>query len=76
MMLPIRVGDTLYLNEPDYQYGQGELELVVTAVPRRLDGEWVELKGRQVYWNGQHGEERYVSVRRSALSDPRRRKAR
>ena len=72
MIPPVNVGEFIRLKEPDYCYGRGDLVLRVTAVPARLvDPEWVDIKGIEIYWNGQRGNEREVRVRVAALRNPR-----
>jgi hypothetical protein len=74
MIRAVEVGDLIHLKEPDYCYGAGDLTLRVTTEPQRLpDPEWVDLTGVQILWNGDHGDERRVRVRASALRHPRTR---
>jgi hypothetical protein len=74
MVPPVKVGDLVHLREPDYCYGVGDLALRVTAAPERLpDPEWVDLTGTEILWNGNHGNERKIRVRTSALNSPRTR---
>jgi hypothetical protein len=70
----VEVGDLINLKEPDYCYGSGNLTLRVTAAPVSLpDLEWLDITGIEILWNGDHGGERRVRVRVSALQQPRTR---
>jgi hypothetical protein len=72
----VRVGDVLHLREADYRYGAGPLVLRVTAVAdQQCDPEWVTLRGVEIRWTGAPGDERTTQVRRTALRDPRTRRA-
>jgi hypothetical protein len=69
---PIKPGDVLQVNEPDYKYGTGVLRLRVSKVgsaQRLPDGDWVDLEGFTLRANGSQlaTEPRHVSVRISAL---------
>jgi hypothetical protein len=71
---PVKINDLIHLREADYCYGLGDLTLRVTALPERLpDPEWVDITGIEILWNGNHGNERTVRVRASALQQPRTR---
>jgi hypothetical protein len=77
-MQPVKPGDVVKLNEPDYMYGQGVLHLRVTEVGRVQqlpDGPWLDLVGVELRPDGsQFGSQpRHTLVRLSALrSQPRR----
>ncbi|HKX24251.1 MAG TPA: hypothetical protein VJM46_03355 [Candidatus Saccharimonadales bacterium] len=74
MIRAVEVGDLIHLKEPDYCYGTGNLTLRVTADPvQSPDPEWVDVTGVEILWNGNHGNERQVRVRASALQHPRTR---
>ena len=48
MSAPIKPGDVLRVNEPDYMYGRGVLFLRVSKVgivQRLWDGDWLDLEG-------------------------------
>lgn len=69
---PIKPGDVLKVNEPDYMYGRGVLTLRVTkvgAVQRLQDGPWLDLEGLDLRPDGtQMGTSpRQVLVRVTAL---------
>ncbi len=73
MIPPVKVRDLIHLKEEDYCYGLGNLTLRVTEVPERLDDpEWIDIKGIEIRWNGDRGDERQVRVRVSALLKQRR----
>ena len=72
MTAPIKPGDVLQVNEPDYKYGTGILRLRVSKVgsaQRLPDGEWVDLEGFTLRADGSHlaTEPRHVLVRISSL---------
>jgi hypothetical protein len=71
---PVKVRELICIKEEDYRYGLGTLTLRVTEVPEQLTNpEWVEIKGFEIAWNGERKTERYVTVRVSALRDPKSR---
>jgi predicted NAD/FAD-binding protein len=52
---PVKVGDVVRLNEPDYMYGAGRLVLRVTKVGRIQtlpDGAWLDLEGIELRPDG------------------------
>ena len=68
MIPPVRVRELIHLRPEDYEGGTTGLTLRVTAVPAELvDPDWVEIKGIEIRWNGDRGDERQVRVRVSAL---------
>lgn len=75
MMLPVSVGELLYLREPDYKFGTGDVTLRVTAVIDGPDSGWIELRGFEIGWNGSRGTERTIYVSMEALRLPRTRRA-
>jgi hypothetical protein len=66
-------GAVLDLAEADYMYGAGRLALKVEKIgadPAQYRAmEWVFLIGRELHWDGRVGEERYATVRVSAIDD-------
>ena len=74
MKPPVQVGDLIHLAEEDYCYGRGMLTLRVIAVlTPSQEGEWIDLHGIEIAWNGDRRGERRVSVRVAALKDARQR---
>jgi hypothetical protein len=54
-MPPVKPGDVLRLNEPDYMYGRGFLILHVAKVghvQQLPDGPWLDLEGLQLRSDG------------------------
>jgi hypothetical protein len=75
--LPIKPGDTLTVEEPDYMYGLGPLHLRVSKVGRvvRLpDGDWLDLEGYTLRADGSlcSPKPRHTSVRLTAIRNARR----
>lgn len=69
---PIKVGDVIRVEEPDYPYGVGPAMLEITGVgvvERLADGWWLNLRGVAVRAGGARRSscERYVLVRLAAL---------
>ena len=72
---PVAAGELIRLSQEDYQDGKGVLELRVTDVGAP-DGEWLELCGFEIAWNGERSKDvRRVFARTSTLCDPRIRQA-
>jgi hypothetical protein len=69
---PIRAGDLLVLVEEDYQYGIGELVIVVLGIHNLRDPAWVAVDGTEIGWNGAALQPRSIRVIRSALVDAKR----
>jgi hypothetical protein len=64
-------GDILKILETDYLHGLGDLVLRVTevrSVEWLSDGDWLDITGVQLGWNGSDIGERQVLVRLSSLS--------
>lgn len=65
-------GAVLDLAEADYMYGAGRLALTVEKIgadPKQYRAmEWLFLIGRELYWDGRVGDERYATVRVSAIA--------
>ena len=75
---PLKPGDVLRVNEPDYRYGTGVLWLRVSKVGRaqRLpDGDWLDLEGFTLRADGTQvsHEPRQVLVRTTILQAALRR---
>jgi hypothetical protein len=73
--LPVKVGDTIQVAEPDYLYGVGMLKLRITqifGVSQHTDGAWLNVRGVQLYPNGNEGGERNAAVRFSVLAQAKR----
>ena len=70
--VPLKVGDVLHINEPDYLYGAGPLRLQVTKVGavQQLGGHpWVDVEGLMLAADGtpRSQQPRHAVVRVSAL---------
>jgi hypothetical protein len=66
--VPLRPGVRLFVEEPDYLYGTGTVEIVVGSVERLLwyaDEEWVELQAHELI--GANSVPRIITVRVAAL---------
>lgn len=70
--VPLKVGDVLHINEPDYLYGTGLLRLQVTkvgAVQQLAGNAWVDVEGLTLASDGTPlGQQpRHAVIRVSAL---------
>lgn len=69
----IQAGDVIRIPERYYRYGNGELRMRVTYVPKsaRIPGlEWIELIGTTLTADGRPGRPRQALVKVSALRVP------
>jgi hypothetical protein len=81
MNAPVKPGDLVRVNEPDYMYGCGVLVLRVTRVgviQMLRDGAWLDLEGCTLRSDGTpvNTRLRHVVVRLSALRSPASRQLR
>lgn len=73
MILPIKVGDTITIEEVDRYCGSGDMTLRITSLPAEhlpSGSDWVQLTGVEITRDGHAPKERTALVRTSALRAP------
>ena len=73
MILPIKVGDTITLEEADRYCGSGDVTLRVTSLPAEnlpSGSDWIQLTGVEITRDGHDAMERTALVRTVALRAP------
>jgi hypothetical protein len=73
MILPIKVGDTITIDEADRYCGSGDVTLRVTSLPAEhlpSGSDWIQLTGVEITCDGHEVGEQTTLIRAAALRAP------